>query len=230
MSQLQALANIGVTTAMVAHEINNLLTPLQNYSQLALLHLEDKELTEKALHKTVQNCQRVSKVMKSILAAANGEANEKQQVNLRAIVDEIFSCLCRDFAKDGITVKVDIGAQLFAYAVPIELQQALMNIILNARDAMLPSGGTLDICAFDCGGEVKIDISDTGCGIEQENIDKIFELFFTTKKTADCSSETSGSGLGLAFCKQVIEANDGSICVKSIPNEGTTFTITLPKR
>ena len=227
VSQLQALANIGVNTAMIAHEINNLLTPLSNYADLALMHLDDKELVEKALKKTSQNSQRASKVMQSILAVANGETEKKQAINLAELVNEIFSCLCRDFSKDNITVKIEIPSDLTIFAVPVSIQQVLMNLILNSKDAMINKGGILTVKAFDTGNSVEINVADTGKGISNVNIDKIFSPFFTTKKDAEKTS--GGSGLGLAFCKKAVEQHDGTISFQSDPGKTTVFKIILPK-
>jgi len=103
-----------------------------------------------------------------------------------------------------------------------------MNLILNAREAMLPGGGTLTIGAGSTENSVIITVGDTGCGIDSENFDRIFESFFTTK-TGDSDSERTGAGLGLAFCKRVIDAHKGSISVDSQPGKGTTFRVALPK-
>jgi signal transduction histidine kinase len=227
ISQLQALANIGVNTAMIAHEINNLLTPLSNYADLALLHSDDMELTEKALKKTSRNCQRASKVMQSILAVANGETEKKQIVNLAELVDEIFSCLCRDFSKDNIALKVEIPNDLTIFAVPVPIQQVLMNLILNSRDAMITNGGILTVKATDNGNSVEIEVADTGKGISDVNIGKIFSSFFTTKKDAEKTS--GGSGLGLAFCKKAVQQHNGTISFRSDPGKATVFKIILPK-
>lgn len=227
ISQLQALANIGINTAMIAHEINNLLTPLSNYADLALMHLDDSELVRKALIKTSHNSQRAAKVMQSILAVANGETEKKQVINLAELVHEIFSCLCRDFSKDNIVVKIEIPDNLTIFAVPVSIQQVLMNLILNSRDAMITNGGILTVKASDNGDLVEIDVSDTGKGISSANIEKIFSPFFTTKKDAEKTS--GGSGLGLAFCKKAIEMHKGTISFQSDPGKVTAFKIILPK-
>lgn len=227
LSQLQALANIGVNTAMIAHEINNLLTPLSNYADLALSHLDDMELVQKALKKTSLNSQKAAKVMQSILSVANGETEEKQLINLAEMVDEIFSCLCRDFSKDNITVKIEIPKDLTVFAVPVTIQQVLMNLILNSRDAMLTNGGILTLKAADNGNSIEINIADTGNGISAVNMGKIFSPFFTTKKEVEKTS--GGSGLGLAFCKKAVEQHDGEISFKSEPGKATVFKIILPK-
>jgi len=229
ITQLQALANIGTATHMIAHEINNLLTPLASYASLALNNPDDKLLIEKALHKTVHNCNRASKIMESMLAMANGKTQEKKNTLLISLVEEIFTCLCRDFAKDGITVEIRIPEDVTVWAVPVQIQQVLMNLILNARDAMLPRGGSLTIKAADMPDGIVIEVTDTGDGIEADHLENIFESFFTTKTDKNSPSQYSGSGLGLAFCKKIIDAHGGSISVESRPTIGTSFKITLPK-
>jgi len=228
MNQLQALANIGTATSMIAHEINNLLTPLSTYAALALKNPKDKALTEKAFQKTVQNCERASKIMESMLAIANGRSQEKTNVKLTILVEEIFSCLCRDFSKDGITVNIRIPEGLTVQAVGIEIQQVLMNLILNARDAMLPDGGNLTISAEENSDMVCIQVCDIGCGIEPADLKNIFEPFFSTKSDGESSSGRRGNGLGLAFCKKIIDSYNGSITVESKPTGPTKFEIMLP--
>ena len=229
LTALQALANIGTATCMVAHEINNLLTPLANFAALALKNPDDKILSEKALQKVVRNCGHASRIMESMLAVANGQVQEKQNAPLAALVENVFNCLCRDFAKDGITVDMEIPQDLTVWAVPVQIQQVLMNLILNARDAMLPRGGILTIKAWDTADAVQIELADTGCGIEPANLQKIFQPFFTTKTNGKLSSQHSGSGLGLLFVKKIIDDHGGSVSVESKPAVGTTFKIILPK-
>ena len=229
MTQLQALSNIGTATCMIAHEINNLLTPLASYAALALNNPDDKALAEKALQKVVRNCERASKIMESMLAVANGETQEKKNARLITLVEEIFTCLCRDFAKDGITVNMQIPKDLTVCAVPVQIQQVLMNLILNARNAMLPTGGILTIKARDTTDTVQIEVTDTGCGVEPADLKNIFEPFFTAKADKKSPFQHLGSGLGLAFCKKIIDVHNGCISVESKPDEGTTFKITLPK-
>jgi len=229
IGQLQGLANIGAAACMIAHEINNLLTPLASYATLALSNPDDKPLTEKALEKTARNCERASKIAESIFALANGQTQEKKDARLITLVDEVFLCLCRDFARDGITVNVRIPEDLTIRAVPVQIQQVLMNLILNARDAMLPRGGILTVEARDATDAVQIEVTDTGRGIEPADLENIFEPFFTTKAAQKSQTGTCGSGLGLAFCKEIIDDHEGLISVKSKTTRGSTFKITLPK-
>ena len=227
--QFQSLANIGAASCMIAHEINNILTPLVSYAAMALEDSDDRALVEKALNKTIRGCEQATKVMESMLALANGQNQDKKNVRLITLVEGVFDCLCRDFAKDGITVKINIPEVLTIWAVPVQMQHTLMNLILNARDAMLPRGGILTISAKENNDVIRIEVTDTGCGIEPANLKKIFEPFFTTKTDKKSPSESTGSGLGLAFCKKIIEAHDGCISVESAPAQGTAFTISLPK-
>jgi signal transduction histidine kinase len=234
--QLETLANLGSATAMIAHELNNLLTPLANYAELALLHPDDRVSTERALRKTSQNCRQAAKIMESILSVANAGSIEKIETPLLPLVNGAFDCLCRDFKKDGITVEIQISEVLLVWGVPVQLQQALMNLILNARDAMLPRGGVLTIKAEQRTDDIVIQIRDTGCGIAQADIKKVFDSFFSTKNKQDseqsaCGERSrTGTGLGLALCKKVVDGHNGSISVESQPGKGTSFIIILPKK
>ena len=229
LADLQHLANIGTVSHMIAHEMNNLLTPLKSYASYALDNLDDRTLTEKALQKAVRNSGRASKVMESMLALVSGEKQEKKNVQLLDLIGDIFTCLCRDFTKDGITVEIDIPDNLTVSVVPVQVQQVLMNLILNARDAMLPQGGCLTIGAAEAGDVIEIEVADTGDGIEPADLTNIFETFFTTKTDKDSPAEYSGAGIGLAFCKMIIDGHRGSISVESEPGHGSTFKIVLPK-
>lgn len=228
LGQLQALANIGLNTSMIAHEINNLLTPLINYAALALKNPDDKAIGEKVIQKTYRNCQRASKVMTSILAITKKDAEKSCSVNLLNLVDEIFTCLCRDFSKDSINVQIEIPEDLTVYGIGIQIQQVLMNLILNAREAMLGRGGVLKIKAEKKENGILIEVGDTGCGIGKENLNRIFNAFFTTKNKSKKSPTGEGTGLGLAFCRKVIDSHNGSLAVETEQEKGSTFKILLP--
>jgi signal transduction histidine kinase len=228
LAYLQALANIGTVASMIAHEINNILTPLTSYAQLALNNPADKALTQKSLEKTVHNAERAAKILESLLSLANGEKQHKKNCGLEGMLADIFTCISRDFSKDKITVDIQIPQGLSIRGVPVQIQQVLMNLILNARDAMLAKGGRLAISALDGPEAVQIEVADTGSGIPKENIGRIFDPFFTTKNDSQ-SKAHSGSGMGLAFCRYIVDAHNGNITVSSRAGEGTSFIITLPK-
>jgi len=106
-----------------------------------------------------------------------------------------------------------------------------MNLILNARDAMLPGGGTLKITATANDDHVEIEVGDTGRGIQPEHLAHIFRPFFTTKTEKDRpAGSSSGSGVGLAFCRRIVDAHCGQLDVASQPGKGSVFTIRLPRK
>lgn len=230
-TQLQVLANLGSATCMIAHEINNLLTPLANYAALAAQNPDDKKLAEKVLDKTVRNCQRAAKIMQSMLAMGNGQKEQRETISAKALVEEVFTCLCRDFSKDRIRVEIVADEHLEISCVPVQIEQVLMNLILNARDAMLPGGGALRVSAAADAEHVNLVVRDTGTGITPENLKNIFRPFFTTKIGKDRPvGSTSGSGVGLAFCRRIVDGHGGEITVQSQVGQGSTFTVRLPRQ
>lgn len=231
VEQLERPASMGTAASMILHEINNLLTPVGTYAELALRNPQDKTLAQKALQRAKENCERAAKVAEAVLGVVNGNSQKSERVKLAELVDEVFACLCRDFSKDGITVKKQISDDLTVLVVPIKLEQIIMNMVLNARQALLATGGgALSISGEDCGEFVRIKVADTGCGMDKDTAGRIFEPFFTTKSGDGDSSGRSGTGLGLAFCKRGVEEHGGTISVESEPGAGSVFTIMLPRR
>jgi len=228
LDQMQSLANLGLVTAMIAHEMNNILTPLGTYAELALQHPDDRALAEKALRKAAVNSERAGRILESMLAMVRGERGQRDRHRVALLIDEVFACLGRDFVKDGIRVIRDIEDDLEVFGEATQLQQLFMNLILNARQAMLPSGGTLTIRGQDEPDRTRIEILDTGCGIAPENQERIFEVFFSTKD-AEPGAAQGGCGLGLAFCRRVIDEHGGTIQVHSEPGTGSCFVVGLPK-
>jgi two-component system NtrC family sensor kinase len=131
--------------------------------------------------------------------------------------------------RDDIEMSVDVPPGLTVNARSIELQQVLLNLLINARAAVLAKTGggkRITITARRKNG-VEIGIADNGTGISAQNLEKIFQPFFTTKSPAD--GETGGHGLGLSICRDIVTQMNGTISVQSAPGKGATFTIRLPK-
>lgn len=227
LEQLEQLSIVGKAWAMVAHEINNLLTPLTTYAQLALTDPEDPDLVQKALKKAIRLGNQAAEILQQVPILAGQQEIRKVPYSVRQIIDDVFSTMARDFKKDGIRVQKEIPEDLQVQMDPIGMRQVLINLILNAREAMLPGGGRLKISAETAPQGVQIYISDTGCGMTPEHLEHIFEPFFTTKNGQQ--GQRKGNGVGLAFCKRVIENHGGNIQVQSRLNEGTIFTIGLPQ-
>jgi len=221
----QRLAAMGTMATMIAHEFNNILTPLLNYAQYALQQ-DDPPFMRKALEKVVTNGEKASAICKRIMgfAAPDGDQGD---TDVGRIIHEALQCLVRDPAKDSITVREQIEPGLFADIHPICLQQVMYNLIINARQAMLNRPGVLTLSARREGRNVKIVVKDTGCGIGEQHLPHIFDPFFSTKRHAD-RPDKRGIGLGLSISKELITEAGGSISVKSTPGQGTAFTILLP--
>lgn len=227
VQSLEGQAVLGRAWAMAAHEINNLLAPLSTYAQLAMQHRDDAGLVSKALEKAVDSGQKIQEILSQIPQLAGQARSEKTACTVGSLVRQVFAAVGRDFAKDGIKVVEEIDPALTVCVNPVGLRQVLMNLILNAREAMLDRGGRLTLRARDLAEGVEIEIADTGCGIAADQLDKLFEPFFTTKTGED--GRRKGNGIGLAYCKQVVDEHGGSIRVRSVPGRGTAFTLLLPK-
>ncbi len=227
IGRIEPLANLGLISAMIAHEMNNILTPLENYARLSMQHPEDIELNRKTIRKTVANAERATRILQRMLTIAKGGSKEHGWIPLKDLLNEVFICVARDFSKDRISVLKEIPDELRVWGDPVCLQHVLMNMILNAREAMLGKGGNLVIRASESPSETHIDIVDTGSGILPEHLNRIFDPFFTTKTVA--KNGRVGNGLGLAFCKRIIEEHGGTIGFESKPGCGTVFSIRLPR-
>jgi signal transduction histidine kinase len=231
LTESQRLATIGTIAAVIAHEFNNLLTPIVSYSQFALQSAEsekpDMELIKKALGKAFGSSTKAGKICTSMLGLARGESTFGK-VEVQKLVDEVLLVLAREPHKDGIALRVQVQPGIVVYGDGVQLEQVLLNLLINARQAMLGNGGALTIKANQMdNGLVKLQVVDTGPGIPEKLLTKIFEPFFTTKGTTK-KGEAKGTGLGLAICRDIVEHHRGKIEVSSEVGKGTTFTLVLP--
>jgi signal transduction histidine kinase len=232
LTESQRLATIGTIAAVIAHEFNNLLTPIVSYSQFALASAEsdkpDMELIKKALSKAFGASTKAGKICQSMLGLARGQTAQTT-VAIQTLVDEVLLVLARDPQKDGLALRVQVQPDLRVNGDPVQLEQVLLNLLINARQAMLGRGGSITIKAAEVEGEpcVRIQVIDTGPGIPEKLLPKIFQPFFTTKGTAR-KGESKGTGLGLAICKEIVEHHKGRIEVTSTVGRGTTFGVVLP--
>jgi signal transduction histidine kinase len=221
----QRLAALGTMTAMVAHEFNNILTPLISYAQMAQ---KNPLFTTKAVNKAADSGQRASDICKAILGLARDQQEAPVTVGVEELVQETILAMGRDFHRDGIDVVVDVPAGLSFRTRKVELQQVLLNLLLNARAALLAKTGPrrIDISARSARGRVTLTVRDSGVGIPPENLPRIFEPFFTTK--SDNGDGSGGHGLGLYVCSDILKSLAGRIDVRSTPGQGATFTVDLP--
>ena len=227
LRQSQKLASLGATAAIIAHEFNNLFTPIVAYARQAL-DTGDVPLMRKALEKTLTQVDIMRHMSDRVIGLAKQSDHAIKSVNVAKAVENAIECLCRDLGKDNISVQVQIDPELAVRVNESALLQVLFNLVINARQAMLGRRGRLTVDAAARDGRVSLNVRDTGCGIPTENLTRIFEPFFTTKTSTD-KPERRGLGLGLAICREMIEELNGQITVASQVDVGTTFTINLPQ-
>jgi two-component system sensor kinase FixL len=211
--------------AMVAHEFNNILTPIINYAQLAR---KNPRLADKAIARAADGGKRATSICRALLGVARGESDGPEFVCVSQLVRETFEAMAREPEKDCIELTVDIPETLVLLTHRVEFQQIVLNLLMNARAAVLPKPGLRRVTVTAKGDtkRIELSVSDTGVGIPPENLDLIFEPFFTTRR--DESGQPQGHGLGLAICREIIEEMEGSIGVQSVIDEGTTFSVAMP--
>lgn len=220
--QAEKMAAIGKLAAGVAHEINNPLTGVLTNSSLMLQDLPPEDPRREDLQTIVNETLRCRKIVKGLLDFARQTTPQKQELDLNQVVEDVLALVRNQASFRDIAVHSDLDPKLRRImADGDQMRQVVLNIVLNAADAM-PRGGELAIVSgFDrASNAVVIRISDTGTGIPEEIRDRLFEPFFTTKKT--------GTGLGLAIAYGIVERHRGALKVESTVGQGTTFVISLP--
>ncbi len=238
LAQQSKLATLGMVTATLAHEFNNILTPMISYTKCALSEKSDEALRTKALTKALGGAERLANISKSLLGFARSD--ESAAANVHHCVTETLACLSRDLSKDGITLTLDIPKDLTVAMNAGQFQQVLMNLIVNARSALLSGHRGLKRLAIrgviiKKGRIAEITIADTGPGIAEEALPRIFDPFFSTKKLEAAESTCDeiqlprgGTGLGLTICHELITAAGGTIRALSESGKGAMFIIELP--
>jgi len=216
LQRLDRLANLGLLSASIAHEIKNGMVAIQTHCELLLERGEDIE-TAKMVRKELK---RINELVTQMLRLATPKPQAPVPVNVHSVLDLSLRLLDHQIQGRAITVKREFNAAPETVrGDESRLQQAFMNLLLNAVEAM-GHGGKLTVATEVADGFVKISVQDTGAGISTENFSHIFDTFFTTKK--------NGTGLGLAISRRVVEEHNGVIDVQSQAGQGSTFTIRLP--
>ncbi|MFL6208320.1 MAG: PAS domain S-box protein [Pyrinomonadaceae bacterium] len=236
LRQSQKMESIGLLAGGVAHDFNNLLTAIQGNTQLALRKLKADDPIHHRLLEVEKASQRATVLTRQLLAFSRRQYLERRAINLNGTINDISKMVRRIIGED-VEVRVNEASELApVFADPTQIEQVIMNLAVNARDAM-PGGGLLlietnnvELDAAYCrrysytrpGRYVQIKVSDTGEGMDTETQKRIFEPFFTTKELG------KGTGLGLAMVYGIIKQHDGHIHVYSELGHGTTFKIYLP--
>jgi PAS domain S-box-containing protein len=224
--QTEKLAALGTLSAGIAHEMNNPLGIITSRIELMLLDAEEHDLPTQmledlqVLHRATQ---RVARIATNLRSFGRQAPREHARVDLNAVVQETLQLMQKPLEVDGISLVTSLDPRL----APIlgdasTLQQVLLNLVTNAREAMTSGGGEIRI---ETGPAERVDwvrvlIADTGPGISPEELSKVFDPFYTTKKL--------GTGLGLSVSYGIIQDHHGTVDVQSVPGRGTTFVLAFP--
>jgi len=220
--QSEKLAAMGRLTSQIAHELNNPLYGIMNTLELLKTEISPDNRRRKILEMALSETVRLSDLLRKMLSFSKPDQEERHPVDINSVLDEILLLHEKQLKENDIDIKSNLADGIgLINASKNQLRQVFLNMVANARDAM-PNGGTFTATTSEDNENVVIEIADTGVGIRQENLGKIFDSFFTTK------SEVKGVGLGLSVCYGFIKDHGGDIEVKSQEGVGTTFTITLP--
>jgi signal transduction histidine kinase len=227
LAHAQKLTALGELVSTTTHEFNNILMTIINYAKLGLRH-RDAETREKAFEKILAAGNRASKITNSVLGIARNRGTEREPTDLVQLIEESLVLLEREMNKYRISIDKQFGEVPEAMVNGNQIQQVLLNLLINARQAM-PNGGQIAIkLTFnEEDGMIDLIVRDYGCGIPAEKLRNIFDPFFSTKKGPDASGK-GGTGLGLSMCRDIIEAHQGRIRVDSAVGRGTAFTLKLP--
>jgi signal transduction histidine kinase len=221
-ARVDHLAEVGLLAGGLAHEIRNTLNAM--HSQIALLRKQLPPEAGPACHRIAQLERAVAELEELVgefLAFARPAKDRLEEVDLAGLIGGLLDFVALDLEQGRVTAVTELAPDLPpVYVDACKLKRALLNLLINARQAM-PDGGTLTVSAAPGEqGEVVIEVRDTGCGIPEEDRPRIFQSFFSTKP--------GGTGLGLAVVKRTVEDFGGRVGFDSEPGRGTTFRISLP--
>ena len=225
---LQRISSLGVLAGGVFHELNNALTPILNYAKLGLRN-PDPAYRERALTQIVDAAQRAATITRGMLGLSRpGNLAHREPTDMARLVNEVTMLIKKDMVRHRVRLDVKANGSLFARVNPAQIQQVLLNLLINARQAM-PGGGVVQLrLGLDTTGRrAEISVTDSGVGIAPADLRRIFEPFFSTKAEPDAAGQ-GGTGLGLAVCRDIVEAHHGRLRAESRLGQGSTFTIIVP--
>jgi len=232
MVQIEKMASLGKLAATVAHELNNPLEGVLTYAKLLKRRLQNGEISEaekneilNELSIIIDETSRCGNIVKNLLLFSKQKVGEFKDEDICQVIKRSVALISHHLQMNNIKLELDIPENpVFVFCDAQQIEQMLLAMEINSIEAM-PEGGTLRIELNEIDSDkIQIKVTDTGIGIPEDILPHIFEPFFTTKK------EGKGTGLGLAVAYGIAERHNGSIKVESKVNQGTTFTITLPKK
>ena len=228
LREAQKMTALGELLGTTTHEFNNVLMTVINYAKMGIRHRDDAT-RNRALEKILSAGERAAKITNSILGMARNRSSKIEPTNLTQLVEDTLVLLERELHKYRISLETRYEENLpEAMINGNQIQQVLLNLVTNARQAMQQCGSLTIAVTYDREQQtVDLMVRDTGSGIPSDQLPRIFDRFYTTKSGPDESGK-GGTGLGLSACREIIEAHRGRIRVESTPGKGTAFTIKLP--
>jgi PAS domain S-box-containing protein len=229
LTQSEKLSSIGLLAAGVAHEVNTPLAVISSYTQMLTKHMRDDERLASVLEKITQQTFRASEIVNGLLNFSRTSGTEFTSVNLNELLGDTVTLLEHQFKTSQIRVETNFDPHLARiHGNQGKLQQVILNLMLNAKDAMFgTTNATLKIATFNGAGRVLVRIQDSGGGIEREHLHRIYDPFFTTK-TKPQDGAHKGTGLGLAVSYGIMQEHAGKIHVESELGVGTAFQLEFP--
>jgi two-component system NtrC family sensor kinase len=218
----EGLAIAGTIASSIAHELSTPLSTLMGYCQLINRKIPEEIGIAPYCNIMEKEIERCSTIMTGMLNLTRISNEEKSLTDINAMITDMLLIVRIQADCANVTVKDELDPSIPHIMVnSLGLRQVFMNIIINALQSM-PDGGEIHIATSlaEAGKKIEVTISDTGCGISETDMSRIFKSFYTTKKT--------GTGLGLSICYAIIQAHDGNIRVKSEIGKGTTINVFLP--
>jgi signal transduction histidine kinase len=219
LARRNRLADLGQVASHVAHEVRNNLVPVQLYLSVLRRRLADDEPGLETLAKIAAGFTALEAAVNDLLHFAAERVPKCGLVRVRELVDEVCQSLAPQLEAQGVAVALDVPPAATLWADRELLRRAVLNLVLNALDAM-PSGGELVVTAFDGPWGFELEVADSGDGLSPEAQRRAFEPFFTTK--------SGGTGLGLAIVYRIAEAHGGSVSAANCAEGGAAFTIRIP--
>ena len=249
LAENERLAAIGAMAAGVAHEVNTPLTGISSYAQMLLSETPDRDPRRRLLRKVERQTFRAARIVNTLLDFARRGRHEPAAVDMGAVIQESCDVLAERFAGAGVEVRVDLGPDgtIWVLGNETELGQVLANLLTNAVDSMTEAGGApnavdagqkaratagapggsgprqLTLAVENPNGTIDVHIDDTGPGIRQQHLDRVFEPFFSTRKAS------GGTGLGLSISQEIVRRHGGDLFATNLDPRGCRFTVRLPQ-
>jgi hypothetical protein len=220
--QADKLSSIGLLAAGVAHEVNTPLAVISTYAQMLAKQVSEDDQKSKLLEKIAKQTFRASEIVNSLLNFSRTSPTEYSELELNRVIRETLSLVDHQFQKAGVATEAHLAADLpNVRGNAGKLQQVFLNLLINARDAMA-AGGTITLRTWADGGFAHVEVADTGQGIAEENLARIYDPFFSTK------GPKKGTGLGLSITYGIVQEHNGIIEVDSEIGRGTRFHLEFP--